>query len=99
MAEMAVTVAGAAGTLRPCTGVSARGAAVLGRWRPLALAAPAKLRSSSSAVRVPRATSPAAVEVHSIGYHKALDELACSTGYTLISRMGATLIQTLSRKL
>ncbi|PAN34335.1 hypothetical protein GQ55_6G082000 [Panicum hallii var. hallii] len=62
MAEMAVTVAGAAGTLRPCTGVSARGAAVLGRWRPLALAAPAKLRSSSSAVRVPRATSPAAVE-------------------------------------
>jgi hypothetical protein len=44
MAEMAVTVAGAAGTLRPCTGVSARGAAVLGRWRPLALAAPAKLR-------------------------------------------------------
>ncbi|RLM60561.1 ACT domain-containing protein DS12, chloroplastic isoform X4 [Panicum miliaceum] len=62
MAEMAVTVAGAAGTLRPCTGVSARGAAVLGQWRPLALAAPAKLRSSSSAVRVPRATSPAAVE-------------------------------------
>lgn len=62
MAEMAVTVAAAAGTLRPCTGVSARGAAVLGRWRPLALAAPAKLRLSSSAVRVPRATSPAAVE-------------------------------------
>ncbi|RLN04881.1 ACT domain-containing protein DS12, chloroplastic isoform X4 [Panicum miliaceum] len=62
MAEMAVTVPAAAGTLRPCTGVSARGAAVLGRWRPLALAAPAKLRSSSSAVRVPRATSPAAVE-------------------------------------
>ncbi|KAG2582690.1 hypothetical protein PVAP13_6KG191000 [Panicum virgatum] len=62
MAEMAVTVAAAAGTLRPCTGVSARGAAVLGRWRPLALATPAKLRLSSSAVRVPRATSPAAVE-------------------------------------
>ncbi|KAG2577737.1 ACT domain-containing protein DS12, chloroplastic-like isoform X1 [Panicum virgatum] len=62
MAEMAVTVAAAAGTLRPCTGVSARGAAVLGRWRPLALAAPAKLRLSFSAVRVPRATSPAAVE-------------------------------------
>ncbi|CAL5007302.1 unnamed protein product [Urochloa decumbens] len=63
MAEMAVTVAAAAaGTLRPCTGVSARSVAVLGRWRPLAPAAPAKLRLSSPAVRVPRATSPAAVE-------------------------------------
>ncbi|XP_004973043.1 ACT domain-containing protein DS12, chloroplastic isoform X3 [Setaria italica] len=61
MAEMAVTVA-AAGTLRPCTGVSARGAAVLGRWRPLVPAAPAMLRLSSPAVRVPRAASPAAVE-------------------------------------
>ncbi|CAL4997706.1 unnamed protein product [Urochloa decumbens] len=62
MAEVAVTVAAAAGTLRPCTGVSARSVAVLGRWRPLAPAAPAKLRLSSPAVRVPRATSPAAVE-------------------------------------
>lgn len=62
MAEMAVTIAAAAGTLRPCTGLSARGSAVLGRWRPLAPAAPAKLRLSSPAVRVPRATSPTAVE-------------------------------------
>ncbi|CAO2189154.1 unnamed protein product [Urochloa humidicola] len=62
MAEMAVTAAAAAGTLRPCTGVSARGAAVLGRWRSLAPAAPAKLRLSSPAARVPKATSPAAVE-------------------------------------
>lgn len=45
MAEMAVTIVAAAdGTLRPCTGVSVRSAAVLGRWRPLAPAAPAKLR-------------------------------------------------------
>ncbi|CAO2163878.1 unnamed protein product [Urochloa humidicola] len=62
MAEMAVTAAAAGGTLRPCTGVSARGAAVLGRWRSLAPAAPAKLRLSSPAARVPKATSPAAVE-------------------------------------
>nr|CAB3480501.1 unnamed protein product [Digitaria exilis] len=61
MAEMAVTVAAAA-ALRLCTGMSARGAAVPGRWRPLAPAAPVKLRLSSPAVRVPRATSPAAVE-------------------------------------
>ncbi|CAO2206257.1 unnamed protein product [Urochloa humidicola] len=58
---MAIIVA-AGGTLRPGTGVSARGAVVLGQWRPLAPAAPAKLRLSSPAVRVPRATSPAAVE-------------------------------------
>ncbi|XP_062191564.1 ACT domain-containing protein DS12, chloroplastic-like isoform X2 [Phragmites australis] len=66
MAEMAVTVA-AAGTLRPCTGVSqaapgGRRAVGLVRWRSLAPAAPAKLRLSSSAVRVPRAASPASVE-------------------------------------
>ncbi|XP_062196097.1 ACT domain-containing protein DS12, chloroplastic-like isoform X2 [Phragmites australis] len=67
MAEMAVTVAAAAGTLRPCTGVSqaapgGRRAVGLALWRPLAPAAPAKLRLSSPAVRVPRAASPAAVE-------------------------------------
>lgn len=62
MAEMAVTVA--AGTLRPCSGVSpaASGNRRLAGWRPLAPAAPAKLRLSSPAVRVPRAASPAAVE-------------------------------------
>ncbi|XP_066385422.1 ACT domain-containing protein DS12, chloroplastic-like [Miscanthus floridulus] len=64
MAEMAVTVAAANGTLRTCSGVSptapgGRRAAVLGWWRPLA---PANLRLSSPAVRVPRATSAAAVE-------------------------------------
>ncbi|KAJ1267894.1 hypothetical protein BS78_07G093900 [Paspalum vaginatum] len=67
MAEMAVTVAAGAGALRTCSSVSptataGRRSAVLVRWRPLALAAPAKLRFSSPAVRVPRATSPAAVE-------------------------------------
>ncbi|CAD6212568.1 unnamed protein product [Miscanthus lutarioriparius] len=61
---MAVTVAAANGTLRTCSGVSptapgGRRAAVLGRCRPLA---PANLRLSSPAVRVPRATSAAAVE-------------------------------------
>lgn len=60
MAEMTVTVAAAKSTLRTCPG--ARRAAVLGRWMPLAPAAPANLRLSSPAVRVPRATSPAAVE-------------------------------------
>lgn len=60
MAEMTVTVAAAKGTLRTCPG--ARRAAVLGRWMPLAPAAPANLRLFSPAVRVPRATSPAAVE-------------------------------------
>jgi hypothetical protein len=50
-------------------------------------------------VRVPRAASPAAVEVHSIGYQTAFDELACSTTYALVSRMGATLIHTLPQKL
>ncbi|KAM0923636.1 hypothetical protein ACQ4PT_005379 [Festuca glaucescens] len=62
MAEMAVTVA--AGTLRPCSGVSqaASGKRRLAGWRQLAPAAPAKLRLSSPALRVPRAASPAAVE-------------------------------------
>lgn len=62
MAEMAVTVA--AGTLRPCAGVSpaASGNRRLAGWRQLAPAAPAKLRLSSPALRVPRAASPAAVE-------------------------------------
>lgn len=64
MAEMAVTVAAANGTLRTCSGVSptapaGRHAAVIGRWRPLA---PANLRLTSPAVRVPRAASAAAVE-------------------------------------
>lgn len=64
---MAVTVAAANGNLRTCPGVSptapgGRRAAVLGQWRPLTPAAPANLRLSSPAVRVPRATSPAAVE-------------------------------------
>lgn len=58
-------------------------------------------RLSSPAVRVPRAASSAAVEVDSIAYHKTLDELPCSTVYTLVSRTGAlaTLIQFLPRKL
>ncbi|PNT66958.1 ACT domain-containing protein DS12, chloroplastic isoform X1 [Brachypodium distachyon] len=62
MVEMAVTVA--AGTHRPCSGVSpaASGNRRLAGWRPLAPAAPAKLRLSSPALRVPRAASPAAVE-------------------------------------
>ncbi|AQK65533.1 ACT domain-containing protein ACR11 [Zea mays] len=60
MAEMTVTVAAAKSTLRTCPG--ARRAAVLGRWMPLAPAAPANLKLFSPAVRVPRATSPAAVE-------------------------------------
>lgn len=62
MAEMAVTVA--AGTLRPCSGVlpAASGNRPLAGWRLLAPAAPAKLRLSSPALRVPRAASPAAVE-------------------------------------
>jgi hypothetical protein len=58
-------------------------------------------RLSSPALRVPRAASPAAVEVDSIAYHKTLDEPPCSTAYTLVSRTGAlaTLIQFLHRKL
>ncbi|KAM3190389.1 hypothetical protein ACQJBY_068506 [Aegilops geniculata] len=59
-----MAVAVAAGTLRTCSGVfpAASGNHPLAGWRPLALAAPAKLRLLSPALRVPRAASPAAVE-------------------------------------
>ncbi|KAM3211023.1 hypothetical protein ACQJBY_064699 [Aegilops geniculata] len=59
-----MAVAVAAGTLRTCSGVfpAASGNHPLAGWRPLASAAPAKLRLLSPALRVPRAASPAAVE-------------------------------------
>ncbi|KAF7101618.1 hypothetical protein CFC21_102896 [Triticum aestivum] len=59
-----MAVAVAAGTLRTCSGVfpAASGNHPLAGWRPLAPAAPAKLRLLSPALRVPRAASPAAVE-------------------------------------
>jgi len=59
-----MAVAVAAGTLRTCSGVfpAASGNHPLAGWRPLAPAAPAKLRLLSPALRVPRAASPASVE-------------------------------------
>uniref|UniRef100_A0A8I6Z317 ACT domain-containing protein ACR n=1 Tax=Hordeum vulgare subsp. vulgare TaxID=112509 RepID=A0A8I6Z317_HORVV len=59
-----MAVAVAAGTLRTCSGVfpPASGNHQLARWRPLAPAAPAKLRLLSPALRITSAASPAAVE-------------------------------------